>query len=63
MAQRPRQHREWERLLERAQTRFRAKLRSAGLDPDTMTEDEKMDYVVNAVREYRQEERAKDQPG
>lgn len=63
MALRSGEDREWERLRAYGEERFRAKLRSEGLDPDTMTEDEKMEYVVNAVHEYRQEERAKDEPG
>ena len=57
--QRSREHREWERLLKNAQARFCAKLRAEGLDPDTISEDEVMDYVDRAIHEYRQEKRSK----
>ena len=49
----------WQRLRAYGEERFRAKLRAEGLDPDRMTEDEKMDYVNRAVHEYRQEQRDK----
>jgi hypothetical protein len=58
MTQRSKEHGQWERLLKKAQARFRAMLRAEGLDPDRMTEEEKMDYVDRAIHEYRQEKRS-----
>lgn len=47
------------RLCDYGQARMRARLRSEGLDPDRMSEDEKMDYVDRVIHEYREEQRAK----
>ena len=54
-----RQRRELDDVFAYGQARFRVKLRSEGLDPDRMTEDEKMDYVDRVIHEYREEQRAK----
>jgi hypothetical protein len=59
LMQRSRQRREFDDLFAYGQARFGARLRSEGLDPDRMSEDELMDYVDRAIHEYRQEQRQK----
>lgn len=54
---RSREQREWERIRAYGEARFCARLQAEGLDPDGMTEEEKMDYVDRVIHESREEER------
>ncbi len=53
----------WEHLRAYGEARFRARLQAEGLDPDRMTEEEKMEYVDRVIHEYRTEQREKERDG
>ena len=54
---------ERERLYAYGEARFRATLQAEGLDPDRMSEEEKIDYVARVIHEHRQEQREKQSSG
>lgn len=58
-----REQHEWDALRAYGEARFRAILQAGGLNPDRMTEEEKMDFVDRAIHDYRREQSEKERAG